>query len=324
MSSFRQHVAEPHEPDDDKGWDADIRKNMDTYVNVAASTSSPLERAAVARRYGLVHEAIAELRKSHEALQKQLENDGDRKRFSPADSALHLAVHADLIELLLYDGHAEEASQILDSIDTPETIAVMGTETLRGEYYNIRRRALIAMGMDPRNPGVGRYDTDPAAHYRSLRQAVSMVVGDFKGAADIQVQDLKTVRGQFDTYRTQFFPAGLPITTTLPNLFDRELDRLYRPLLAPLNPVAAYLGGQARLIHIARLETMLALVRARTDMHARLAMTYLEAGDVRSAAHHFRQAQDVPGSATPISAQLIAREYLKSIDRVAVRQGTGP
>ena len=62
--------------------ETELRKSTDKFINQAATMSSPLERAALARQYGLVREAIAELHKAHEQFQKQLDNDAERKQFS--------------------------------------------------------------------------------------------------------------------------------------------------------------------------------------------------------------------------------------------------
>src|SRR5262245_30219859 len=150
--------------------EAELRRSTEAYLNQIANRTSPLVRAAVARQFGLVKEAIDELRKEHERFQKRLENEGKDAQFSSADLAMQLAVHAELIELLMYDGQVEEASQILDTMDTPDSALVMASDAVRAEYHNVRRGDLL----------------DPAPHYRRLRQQIALCLGDFQTAIDMQ------------------------------------------------------------------------------------------------------------------------------------------
>ena len=132
IESARQAIADRERQT--KKWEADLKKNFEQYVNVAAGLTSPVERAAVARRYGLIREAIAELRKKQDELQKLIEA---KKTLSPPELAMQLAAHAELIELMMYDGRVEEAAQI-DTIDNPDTMEAMTTEPVR---QNITRFA---------------------------------------------------------------------------------------------------------------------------------------------------------------------------------------
>jgi hypothetical protein len=205
---------------------------------------------------------------------------------------------------MLYDGRAEEAIQILDTIDMPDALSAMESDSaLRNAYFNLRRGAMI----------------DPAAQYRGLRQLISMALGNFERAVEVQTQEAKLAHKGIEEFKSRFFPAGAPMGLTMPSPFDREfsreLDRWYRPLSAPLNPVAAQLGGITRGIHMAILEQWMLLVRSRVEIHARLGLTYLEWGDIPSAIHHFKQADVAPESAVPFPAQLTARQYLKAIER---------
>lgn len=306
-----------------KEFEAELTKRRQNYINTVASITSPIERAGAARRYGLVREAIEELYKTHAALQKQPQSEEDKRKMSPADSARQLAEHAELIELMLYDGRVEEASQILDSIDTSENMAVMESDPLlRGEYFAIRRRYLASI--DPRSPVLTRFDNDPAAHYRALRQGVAIITGDFKAATDVQTRDIQAVRKQTDEFRAQYFPGKMAPISTLPDMLDRQLDQLYRPLFAPLNPIPGFLAGQARLIHVFRAEQLQGMVQTRVNLHARIAMTYLEWGDLKSAIHHFQKALESPELAEPLPQQRIAEEYLKILDPGSKKHGGKP
>jgi Tfp pilus assembly protein PilF len=56
----------------------------------------------------------------------------------------------------------------------------------------------------------------------------------------------------------------------------------------------------------------------------RLALTYLEQGDVPAAAQNFKEALDSPEFKDPLPAQRVAKEYLRAIDRAARGRGAGP
>ena len=90
----------------------------------------------------LTREVISELHKSHEAFQKQLQVEGDKQKYSSAELAQHLAVHAELVELLMY-GRIEEAALILDTIDSPDGMTAMSSQGVRVEYARIRERLFV-------------------------------------------------------------------------------------------------------------------------------------------------------------------------------------
>jgi hypothetical protein len=299
-----------------------MESNVSAYINASASSIAALDRAAIARRFGLVREAISELRKSHEALQKQLQTEGDRKAYTPAESARHLAEHAELIELLLIDGRAEEAVQILDSIDDPNTVAAMTSDAVRSEYFFQRRTAL--QKLNPRQPPFSRFDADPAAHYRALRQLVSLTVGDFERAITAMKADVQVVQQDLDTFRAQTFPDKPPPATNLPGPGELQFDLFCGALFGPLAPMQSQLGGLARVVYVDRVTSLRSRVMARVQMHVRLALVYLEWGDLKGAVHHFRQVLDTPEFASPLPAQLIAKEYLSEIERGKGSRGTNP
>lgn len=303
-----------------KKLETDQKRNFEQYVNEAARYTSSVERAAIARRFGLIREAITELYKTHESLQKQLEAEGERKKFAPADLAMQLAAHAELIELMMYDGRVEEAQQILDSIDHQDTVESMNTEAVRMEYASVRTSALTKLM--PRNPPISRFDTNPAAHYRSLRMAVSLVVGDFDRATEVQKQDVLEVQREFDAFRARTFSAGPPPGGDLPVPLALALDQLLAPVLSPINPLPAFIAKMGRSYLVRLIQQYRDLTEQRMYLHVRLAMTYLEQGDMKSAVYHFQQAeQSVDGSA-PLPPQRIAREFLNAIDRANGRRGS--
>jgi tetratricopeptide (TPR) repeat protein len=286
--------------------EAELRRSTDRYLNQIVNKTSPLERAAVARQLGLVKEAIDELRKEHERVQKQLEVEGKDANFSAADLALQLAVHAELIELLIYDGQVEEASQILDSIDTPDTAPVMAAEAVRGEYHNLRRNLL-----------------DPAPHYRQLRQRIALCVGDFQTAIEMQKKDLQALQRDLSNFRQLNYPGGLP-PLAVPNLGMQQLELLLSELsvLAPLGPIAAQVGVINRAEHIRKINLTLQLAQAQVEMYVRLALTHLEYGEIQAAVSYFRQAVSVAAKdfSEPIPPQRLAQEYIRAIERA---QGAG-
>jgi hypothetical protein len=304
-----------------KEGEDELRKSTDKYINAATGSLfvPPLNRAALARQFGLHREAIRELRRAHEKFQKELGE--DKKKFSPDELAEQMAIHAELVELLMFDGEVEEASQILDSFDTPDTLALMRGDAVRRAYFVHRRQALTIL--NPQRPPFSRYDDDPAGQFRSLRQAVALSVGDFDQAIAAQAEDLQAVRRDLATFRAQNFPGGPPPPTLLPDATDLQLDLFLRPALTPLGAVPAMLGRMARAVHTAKVRQARDLARAEVENHLRLGLTYLEQGDVGSAARHFKLAQDAPEFKNPLPAQRQAKEYLRAIDRATGGRGAG-
>src|SRR3954465_5967639 len=99
-------------------------------------------------------------------------------------------------------------------------------------------------------------------------------------------------------------------------------------LLSPLGAATGYLGAWANAVEVSRYleraEQFLGLVQARVDGHMRLALTYLEQGNVPSATHHLKQALESKEFPEPLPAQRQAAEYLRAIDRATGGRGTGP
>jgi hypothetical protein len=297
--------------------DAALKGNLTKYLNEMQTLTSPTDRAAVARRYGLVREAITELRKAHEQIQKQLQDNPDRQ-VPPAELATTLAVHAELIELLWYDGQVEEAARILDTIDSSQVVMrAMETPTVRAEYFRVRQRALgLLFRGAPAIPN-SPYNADPAAHFRNLRRALSMIIGDFERAKDVQVQEAKLVDQQLTEDRAKNFPSGkIPNPADLPDLAGLQLDLALRPVLSAITA--------ARMVEFRRVQQFRTLSAVRAEGQLAIALTYLEWGDVSRAVHYLKQAEDAPGWTEPIRAQLMARDLLKAIDRAGPIRGASP
>jgi hypothetical protein len=307
-----------------KEWEEQRNKNFQTYVNAAAGKASAIERAAVARRHGLVREAIAELYKKHEELESKSASSPGKLELPPADMAMQLAGHAELIELMMYAGRVEEASKILDWIYTDSTIEAMNTTIVRGEYANARNQALQALFPDPRMRPMSRFNQDPAAHFRSLRMAVSLAVGDFTGAATVQKQDILGVQEELNTFRARNFPAGPPPAGTPPSFVELQWAQMFNPLLWPLSAVQGQLGLMSRVIVVAAIQNYRDLEQRLMILHVRLALTYVEQGDMKSAAYHFRQSLEGADEKALLPPQRIAREYLTSIERAGAARGATP
>lgn len=300
---------------DFKAKEADVQRNYNQYVLTAASQVAPLDRAAVARRYGLVLEAVGELRKAQEQFQKQL---GDRKNPSlpPAELATHLAEHAELIELLWYAGRVEEAARILDTVDSEETLQIMETPAVRQEYARVRQRAMMLLFPDPRRRRASPYDADPAAHFRALRRATAMIVGDFQRAVNVQAREAEAVRQQLTEYRAKMFPAGIPDPAGLPDLGTLQLDMMARPALSAVT--------FARMKQMEKVLTVRALAKGLADLQVALGLTYLEWGEVERAVPHLRQARDAPGWAEELPSQRLAQGLLRAIQGAAADRGGRP
>ena len=182
------------------------------------------------------------------------------------------------------------------------------------EFVEVRRRAL--MRLNPRNPSPTIFDLNPAARYQSLRLGISMILGDFKSAAEVQVKQLLTTRKELVAYRAQHFPKGLPDITNMPTQRELVFDVFYQPSLAALHYV--------RREYYRKVEELLALSQTFAVQQVRIGMTFLEQGNVPLAAHHFRQSLDTPEWKTPLPAQRTASEFLKAFDRAGLPQGGTP
>jgi tetratricopeptide (TPR) repeat protein len=296
--------------------DTALKGNLTRYLNDSQTLTSPTDRAAVARRYGLVREAIGELRKAHEQFQKQLQDRPDRQ-LPAAELASALAVHAELVEQLWYDGQVEEAARILDTVDTPEVLKIMDTPPVRQEYLRVRQRAMGILFRGARAVPNSPYDADPASHFRNLRRALSMIVGDFERAKDVQVQEAKLVNQQLAESRAKHFPTG-----TIPNAADLpEPNELQREML--LKPTQAAVTF-ARMVEVGAVHQFRTLSAMRAEGQLAIALTYLEWGDIPRAVHYLKQTEDAPGWTEPIRAQRMARDLLKAIERAGPIKGITP
>ena len=280
-----------------KQAETELARTTDRYITQSASKSSLVDRAMLARQFGLYKEATDILRKEHERFQKQLQAEGERVNLSAQDLALQLAIHAELIELLMFDGQVEEASQILDAVDTADTAALMTAQPLRDEYKNIRHNAL-----------------EPATHYRRLRQSVAFCLGDFETAVRMQVKEAENLHREMENFRALNFPKAPP-STNMPGPLELNLDMWLRPVFAPHSPVAAFAGVMGLVQHVQKASLFLQLVQFYVDAQVRLGLTHLEWGDIPKAAHYFREALAVKEFPTPIQSQRQAQEYLKAIER---------
>lgn len=296
----------------------DLKKMNDRYVNAVASIVSPIERSAVARRFGLVKEAIAELTKAQQQYQKQLEGDGANKQMSPEETASLLAVHAELVELLMYAGQAEEAARILQTIDGGGENDVPVNDRVRVEYAKIRSKA--AARLIPESPPRSPYDADPAAHFRVIRMTLSLALGQFDSVIRAQLRDAKEARRALDEFVQKNYPKGAPVLTREMIYENPEASQArFLPLitLRPVDGVEMLAKAQVG----RTLRNYWALLVARSDVHARLALTHLEVGNLQpgpngadsDAVYHLKQTLDGPELPAKTDAQRIASSYLKAL-----------
>ena len=286
-----------------------LKGQNDLYVNSVAGRSSPIERAAVARGTGLVRQAIEELEKAHQQFEKRLANEADRARMTPADQAEYVAVHAELIELMLYTGRAEEAAAMMEGLDTAENRAVMATGPVREQYARVRQRAFAAMFRN-RPPPLSPYDTDPVGQVRSLRQVVSLSVGHFEAVVASQLEEAKQVRTELDSLVRRNYPNGVP-TLTMADLTDDSADTAF-PVNLVVDPVGTathFFRAQARM----NAGRYVGLLRGVYDAHARLGMTYLEMGNMKEAIYHLEQAMAGPEPPVALATRRIAQTYLEAM-----------
>ena len=294
-----------------------LETNRARYVIEAADRPTALERAAVARRWGLVREAIAELRKEHEQVQKRAEESGGKLSLPPNELARVLAVYAELIEQLWYDGKVEEAVLILNTVDTPVGMAEMDHRLVRDEYYRLRQQFLGQMFRGQKLVPQSPYDGDPAGHFRNLRRALSIIVGDFDRAAEVQIQESQLVRQNLDEFLPKAFPNGLPDLTKLPSIAELQKDLFTKPVLTAVT--------YARMRQLEKVAQLRNLTLNRAEGQLALGLTYLEQGDVPKAVTQLKLAAgDAPGWPEPIRAQRVARDLLRTIERTGPARGTGP
>jgi tetratricopeptide (TPR) repeat protein len=301
------------------------QKGFERYLIAAQDKASALDRAAEARRSGLYREAIGELKKAQEEFQKLVETKSVND-LPPSELAVNLAIHAELIELLWYDGKVEEASEILGTIDNNEdNLRAMDTPSVRDAYYRARQRAITIMFLDsPQSRPNSPHDANPAGHFRALRKSLALAVGDFERATASDARDAKAFRTEVDEFRTQNFPVSAP--TAIPaslRPFD-QLLHVYIAQMAPLGHFAPFLGQLARGEHIRRVEQLTLMIRNYAEQQVRIGLVYLEQGDVKSAAHYFEQAQKTPELTNPIAPQRMARDYLRAIEQATAKQGARP
>lgn len=303
--------------------DAVRQKGLERYVIASARYSSALDRAAEARRAGLYREAIIELKKAQEEFQKLVETKNVND-LPPAELAVNLAIHAELVELLWYDGRVEEASEILGTVDGNEdNLHAMDAPAVREAYFRARQRAIGIMFQDsPQSRPSSPHDGNPSGHFRALRKSLSLAVGQFERAAEVDARDAKALRAEIDEFRSQNFPLSTPAAIPPMRPFDQFLHLLVAQM-SPSGPIAPYLGQLARGMHIQRVEQLLRMVREYADQQVRIGLVYLEQGDVKSAIHYFEQAQKTPELPTPTAAQRMALDYLHAIEQATGKKGAG-
>jgi hypothetical protein len=114
----------------------EIQKRRDQFINDAARTSVAVERAAIARRYGLAQEALDELLKEMERLGKNQAS--GTANFTPKERAEMFATYSDVVELLLYAGRVEDALDVLEIFDSPNVMTELQGDMLRQNYLGVR------------------------------------------------------------------------------------------------------------------------------------------------------------------------------------------
>jgi tetratricopeptide (TPR) repeat protein len=314
LTGLKQHLEQLQKAIDQE--DANLRSADTNYVNFVAATTSPLDRAALARRFGLIRKAIEELERAQQQFEKRMANEADRLKMTPADQAQYVAVHAELIELLLYAGRAEEAASLMEALDSDNNRTVMSTAPVRDQYFNARRKAFAVLFPAPQQRPMSPYDTNPVAHVRSLRQVVGLAVGQFDAVVTSQQAEASAVRTELDAFVRRSYPNGVP-TLTINDLEEKPADRSFLllvgmdPLLAvdPVRAATLFFVGQARILAT----QYVALRRSQLDTHARLGLTCLEMGKMDEAVHHFKQTADGPEPPVPLATRRIARTYLDAI-----------
>lgn len=296
--------------------DEEIQKLRDQFINEAARTAVAVERASIARRYGLAQEALDELLKEVERIGKSNQSD-TAKTGTLKERAEQIATYAELAELLLYAGRAEDANDLLESFDNPQIMEELQSERLRQAYANVRQSILQRLRMQ-----FTEADTNPAGRFRYLKHLVAMAMGDYAKAQNLLASSLDFAKQNFSTYRqtilTKFAPKAakeytpeklhehmtilakcLPVVQTeaLPLLTQSSTEVPFLYFVISNNVAGGYFSS----------------LRDLLDNHIRLGLVYLEEGDIAAAKFHFKEADQLPPLLEVPSSLKLARAYLKAI-----------
>jgi len=194
---------------------------------------------------------------------------------------------------------------------------VADTPPVRQEYARVRQRAMGLLFRGARGVPTSPYDADPAGHFRNLRRALSMIVGDFEAAKNVQIQEAQLISQQLTEFRAKHFPSGtIPDAAALPDPSVLQRDMVLKPALAPVT--------FAQMLQLGNVHQFRTLSTMRAEGQLAIALTYLEWGDVPRAVHYLKQTEDAPGWTEPIRAQRTARDLLKAIERAGPVRGNSP
>ena len=286
-----------------------VKVRDEKYRNETARLESPLDKATVAWREGLALEALRELNNANDRFQKRLADSEvpGKTKPSEADYGSHLAMLGDLIELKLYSGQVEDAFALLGTLDGEQNnLAVLNNSVM--EAY-MKARFSAARLLNPQNPQPGPYDRDPAGRFRVLRQVACLIAGDYEQVISMEQDETRRARDALREFTKALYPKGLPANMDQPNMVPPDL--LVRLLSSPVDSYGALIAWQSRDLYARALGNYRYLLNSQGEQHVGLALTYLEAGDIKNARLQFQETIKGQTLSGPNPAKALATEMLK-------------
>jgi hypothetical protein len=128
-----------------------------------------------------------------------------------------VATYADVIELLLAAGRAEDAMDVLAFSDDSAVMTTLQDPAFREEYFKVR------IGIAQRlRAQLSDYDSNPAQHFRLLKHLTALIVGDYAKVESVLEQALKFAQLEFVGFRKDVLR---PLAPKGDNLTDEELHQ---------------------------------------------------------------------------------------------------
>jgi hypothetical protein len=217
------------------------------------------------------------------------------------------------VELYVIVGRAEDAVNLLDTVDKERTGLKFVPPAVAESYFKARLNALRVF--NPQKPMPGQFDQDPISRFRFWRLVLALITGDFDTAIATQQAEVKAARENLENYVKAAFPNGLPASTEPFTTFDLPVvDLLARLSSNPVHSVDSILAWQTRYIQSRGINNYRFLVINQSDRHAQLGLIYLEQGDIRSAKLQFKEALKGPEIKGQVPARLLSQSMLKLLD----------
>jgi hypothetical protein len=207
---------------------------------------------------------------------------------------------------------------LLDHIDQPQVYEQLQRPEVASAYANLRM-------MIAQNKRIGMlHDNNPVAQFRYLRHWAALVVGDYDKIQSLLEQSLTASRQAFATHRQELLtkavsnpPAGYGNDQLHRDLTLLAKDDQITALQALILPALLRQGNLALLPYCQVTSNAVfryfELLTELGEAHVRLALVYMEQGDIATAKFHFVEATKLPSLPVEPPALRLAKRYLKSI-----------